>query len=188
MPKDNEVNDRKEDIHFPKSFVLNPQYPNQYKRDVTIKEKTKEIKYQDALFFLIVDIYQKEVKDKDYFPPVHDKEFQEILEEAKESESLLSIIEQKYTILNDEEFRLAFSALDTQEKKNSKYVYGDEINAYIISKLGYGDKKIGMEFKKLSNQLTKIKDGVEIKYSFDSKPNSDNKKRYRSNIIRKDLF
>lgn len=170
MPKCGAANDRKEDILFPKSFVLDPKHPNQYKRDTTIKDKFKQTKYQDALFFVIADSYKNDVKSKEYFKPTHTKEFEEIVKETEESETLQSVLEQRYNFVKDAEFNFI-------EPKD--FVHCDELNAYITSKLGYSDKRVGLEFKKLSKTLG---------YKFESKTDNTKKKRYRTNITKKQLI
>lgn len=167
MPKCGAVLDRKEDILFPKSFVLDPKHPNQFKRDTTIKDKFKQAKYQDALFFVISDSYKNDVKGKDYFKPTHTAEFEEIIEETEQAETLQSVLEQKYDFVQGE-------IVDAKD-----FVHSDELNAYIISKLGFSEKRIGLEFKKLAGVLG---------YKFESKVDNTKKKRYRTNIKKKPLI
>jgi hypothetical protein len=167
MPKCGAVLDRKEDILFPKSFVLDPKHPNQFKRDTTIKDKFKQAKYQDALFFVISDSYNNDVKGKDYFKPTHTAEFEEIIEETEQAETLQSVLEQIYDFVQGE-------IVDAKD-----FVHSDELNAYIISKLGFSEKRIGLEFKKLAGVLG---------YKFESKVDNTKKKRYRTNIKKKPLI
>jgi phage/plasmid-associated DNA primase len=170
MPKCTAVNDRKEDVLFPKSFVLSPKHPNQFKRDTTIKDKFKMEQYQDALIYVIIESYQKDVKGKEYFGPTHTEEFEEVIKESEEAETLQSVLEQKYIFVSDDEF---------DPLTSDKFVHSDELNAYITAKLGYSDKRLGLEFRKLGKQLG---------YKFESKVDNAKKKRYRTNIIKKPLI
>lgn len=163
MPKDSAVDDRRENVMFPKSFVHNPnpQIPTQFKRDITIKDKFRLAEYQDALFWVISDSYTELVKDKEYFSP----EVTDAIEmEESNAETFDSIINEYYEMGSD--------SFDCEKPEYRVTV--SELNKLIMSKLGISATKIGYEFKKLT-----------LKYGlpFDSK--TSNGIRYRNNLKRK---
>lgn len=162
MPKDSAVSDRRENVMFPKSFVMNPnpQIPTQFKRDITIKDKFKNVDYQDALFWVIADSYTELVKGKEYFSPVTDS----IEMEESNADTFDSIINEYYEMGSD--------SFDCEKPEYRVTV--SEINKLIMSKLGISSTKIGYEFKKLS-----------IKYGHPFESKTSNGIRYRHNLKRK---
>lgn len=160
MPKDKAVEDRRENVWFPKSFVQdpNPLISTQVKRDETIKAKFESSEYQDAVFWVIVDSYNTLVKDKEYFKPSLDDDFMEVLSQEDKADSFESVLLEKY---------------DFSVEKDS--IPFEEINTYLQRRLGITPVKIGLEFKTLSK--------IKPEFKFESK--ATNGKRYRHNLIRK---
>jgi phage/plasmid-associated DNA primase len=165
-PADDAVKARKEDVWFPKSFVLepNPDIPGQCKRDDGIKSKFDLPEYQDAVFHVVCDAYNTLVKDKPYFKPSLDQDIMDVFSQEDDKDTFESVLLEKYDMSTLEEDKISF----------------DEINSYLQKRLGCGPVKIGLEFKTLST--IKSKNGVV--YKFDSK--ASNGKRYRTNLKRKE--
>lgn len=138
-PEDEAVKDRKEEISFSKSFVMNPdpRIPNQKLRDITIKDKVLEPEYIDALFWVICDSYKNLVKGKPYTGIPKEIIKEEVDEDIMTVESVL----REYYDFGTE----------------SDFVPNKEINQLLADKLGItGLPKIKQEFKKL-RQITGLK-------------------------------
>jgi phage/plasmid-associated DNA primase len=164
-PLDNAIKDRVENVSFYKSFkeTPNPKNPFELKRDTTIKSKIKEERYKDALFWIIANTYQNQIKGKDYIPaPI------EFIEEEIDNSNCNELEMFENTLL---EF---FDFTDSEEIEKADKVENKDIDAIIADRLGWTKNKILSIFKK----FRKIKN-----MKFETKVSHG--KTYRSNIKKK---
>jgi hypothetical protein len=171
-PIDNAVKDRIENVSFCKSFVENPdpKNPLELKRDITIKDKILEEKYQDALFWILADTYTKEIKGKDYQSAPKEIDENEEDMDVSEIELFDRILMSKYDLCSED-------VMDRAVIKIERRVENRDIDLLIGAELGWTKRKITSIFK----DFRRIK-------NLEFKTLPSNGKSYRGNIVRKEII